>query len=259
VLRRFELYSLTRPRPPGSAALEEACRSCGDFVPEVLFSRVGRNRSDAPVDLVWEHAFDSADAYRGYMVHPFHAAVLDRYLLHDSPERVVTDNDLGAGLVGYHCDGPVFDMDGGIRRLVLLRLDRDAPPDAVHRLTDSLGQAPAHIDAMVVSVMAANSLGQAWFDAVTPVGGRPRWTHLWEQGFVSTDAFEAYRHGPSVPAEAERHGWVGHMGGLVRHSVSVHYDLGGAPGPGAATQGVGTQGVQEKVSEIVRGRSKVIE
>ena len=53
------------------------------------------------LDLVWEHAFASPEAYRRYMVHPYHAGVLDRYLLHDSPERVVIDNDLGAGLVGY--------------------------------------------------------------------------------------------------------------------------------------------------------------
>jgi len=75
---------------------------------------------DAPAQVVWEHAFTSPEAYQRYMAHPFHANVLDRYLLNDSPQRVVVDNDLGAGLVGYHCTGPVFELASGIRRIVLL-------------------------------------------------------------------------------------------------------------------------------------------
>ena len=108
-------------------ALATACRRCGQFIPEVLYSAVGWNLSDAPVHLVWEHAFASPEAYQRYMVHPFHAAVLDRYLLHDSPERVVTDNDLGAGLVGYQCDEPrVRHGRGRAPAVLLLRLDRRA-------------------------------------------------------------------------------------------------------------------------------------
>jgi hypothetical protein len=236
------------------AALEKACRRCGDFVPDVLFSRVGRNRSDAPVDLVWEHAFASPESYRRYMVHPFHAAVLDRYLLHDSPERVVTDDELGAGLVGYHCDGPVFVMGGGVRRLLLLRVDRGAAEADVLRLTEILADAPAQVDHMTVSVVAANSLARAWFDGVTPVGPRPRWTHLWEQGFPTTDALEDYREGSSTPARADRADWKDVAGGLVEEAMSVHYDLDVVP-----AEVVAPQVVQENDSEMVRGRSKVIE
>ena len=253
MLRRFELYSLAGERAPGVAALEDACRRCGEFIPDILFSRLGGNRSDAPLDLVWEHAFASPASYRRYMVHPFHAAVLDRYLLHDSPERVVTDNGLGAGLVGYHCDGPVFHLDSGVRRLVLLRVDRRAPPAALLRFTQILADAPAQVDGMVVSVAAANSLGGAWFDGEAPVGPRPRWTHLWEQGFRTPDALASYRDGTSIPAEAERRGWEGWMDGLVAGALSVHYDL------DPARADVASQGVQENDSEMVRGRSKVIE
>jgi len=228
VLRRLELYSIRTDAPRRRVkALETACARCGRFIPEVLHSRVGWNLSDAPVQLVWEHAFVSADAYQKYMVHHYHAGVLDRYLLHDSPERVVIDNDLGAGLVGYECDGPVFDMSTGVRRLVLLRVDRRATPTAISRLTETLSQGPTDDDRMKLSVVGANTLGAAWFDGVTPVAGRPRWTHVWEQGFLDPDGLEAYRDGPSVLAGAERRGWEGWMNGIVEGAVSLHYPIDG--------------------------------
>ncbi|HXQ60556.1 MAG TPA: Dabb family protein [Acidimicrobiales bacterium] len=234
MIRRFEIYSLRPGAPPGRVrALETACGRCGRFIPEVLHGAVGWNVSDAPVDLVWEHAFASPDAYRRYMVHPYHAAVLDRYLLHDSPERVVVDNDLGAGLVGYDCEGPVFAMTGGVRRLVLLRLNRHASPSVVDRLVSVLANAPGEADQMVLSAVGANTLGSAWFDAVTPIAGRPRWTHLWEQGFASRDDLDAYIDGPSPVAAAERRQWRGVMEDIVERTTSVHYEIDGPrPAPG---------------------------
>jgi hypothetical protein len=226
VLRRFEIYSVRTDAGPGPVrALETACRRSGDFIPEVLHSKVGWNLSDAPAQLVWEHAFASAEAYQRYMVHPYHAAVLDRYLLHDSPERVVTDNDLGAGLVGYHCDGPAYDMAGGVRRLVLLRVDRQAAAADVRRLTHALSRGPADAEQMNLSVVGTNTLGSAWFDAVTAVGGPPRWTHLWEQGFTRIEDLDAYRQGDSPLAEAERRGWDGWMNGVIHSAVSLHYEI----------------------------------
>jgi hypothetical protein len=228
VLRRFELYSLARaPTDEAVRALATACRRCGEFIAEVSHARLGWNLSAAPVQLVWEHAFASPEAYQRYMVHPFHAAVLDRYLLPDSPERVVSDNDLGAGLVGYQCEGPVFAMTKGVRRLVLLRVDGRAAAGQVRRLEEALRQAPAAADQMILSVVGANTLGPAWFDGVTAVGGPPRWTHLWEQGFVDRDGLDAYRRGGSATAEAERRQWDGWMDGIIVKTADVHYDLDG--------------------------------
>jgi hypothetical protein len=175
--------------------------------------------------MVWEHAFGSPEAYQRYMVHPYHASVLDRYLLHDSPERVVVDNDFGAGFVGYTCDGPVFAMAGGLRRLVLLGARRHASPSELDRLVGTLGDAPGEIHQLVVSLVGANTLGSAWFDGVTPVTGRPRWSHLWERGFLDGDGLTAYRDGPSSLADAERRGWEGWMDGIVERSVSLHYEI----------------------------------
>ncbi len=229
MLRRFEIYTVGEAAPEGGVrALETALRRCGEFIPEVLHSRVGWNLSDAPAQLVWEHAFASPGTYQRYMVHQYHADVLDRYLLQDSPERVVADNALGAGLVGYDCDGPVFGLTGGVRRLVLLRVDRAASPTDVSRLVQTLGDAPADDDRMVLSVVGANTLGPAWFDGVTPITGRPRWTHLWEQGFASTGALDDYLHGASPLADVERRRWDGWRDGIVVGAVSLHYETAGA-------------------------------
>ncbi len=236
MLRRIETYRLRPgpdgpvPGPPddGATGFREALGACPHHIPEVLHSAVGRNRSGAPVHLVWEHAFASPEAYRRYMVHPYHATVLDRYILHDSPERVVAGDRLGAGLIGYHCDQPSFRLDGGVRRLVLLRLAADAGPGAVEELGSELVQVPDGVPGMRVSVMAANTLASAWFDGVTPITGPPRWSHLWEQGFDSEADLAAYRAGAHPVAEVERGGdpaWGAWSGGIVTATSDVWYEL----------------------------------
>jgi len=226
MLRRFEVYAL-RPDAPaeGVRALEAACRDCGRFIPEVLDCAVGTNLSDAPVQIVWEHAYASPEAYRRYMVHPYHAVVLDRYLLPDSPERLVIDGPLGAGLYGYGCGAPSYRMRSGIRRLVLLRLEAGVPEAEVQRLGQALERVRPDAPGMVVSVFAPNTMGAAWFDGVTPVMGPPRWTHIWEQGFSSVDALDAYRHGGSALADVERVGWDEWMGGIVKRSAELFYAM----------------------------------
>jgi len=232
MLRRFEVYAL-RPDAPQDRvrALEAACRDCGLFIPEVLDCATGANLSTAPVQLVWEHAYASPEAYRRYMVHPYHAVVIDRYLLPDAPERIAIDGPLGAGLYGYACDAPSYRMTGGVRRLVLLRLDTGAGEDALSEMQGLLEETARHVPGMTVSVLGANSMGSAWFDGVTPVMGPPRWTHVWEQGFVDLDALDAYRRGDSTVADVERAGWEGWMGGIVKRSAELFYEVkaGSAP------------------------------
>ncbi len=229
MLRRVEVYAIAADAPaPAVQRFVEACRRCGRHIPEVLDSAVGWNRSEAPVHLVWEHAFASPEAYRRYMVHPFHATVLDRYILQDSPERVVADDTLGAGLVGYRCDEPAFRLRSGVRRLVLLRLRAGAPADAVERLCHQLHDVPGAAPSMAVSVMAANTMGAAWFDGVTPITGPPRWTHVWEQGFASQRALDEYRQGSSELAVVERGGvaeWARWSDGVVTAVADIHYTV----------------------------------
>ena len=219
MLRRFEIYSLRDSAPPDAvAALRRALRDCGRFIPEVERSAVGTNRSSAPLHLVWEHAYASVDAYRRYMVHPFHAAVLDRYLLVDSPERIVSENSLGAGLVGYTADGPMPDETVGARRLVLLQLGRDADARALRAFTQQVSDARGRWSGMTASVLAENTFGSRWFDAVTPIGGEPAWTHLWEQGFRSVADLDRAQETESCLATARRDG-------IVRRSLELEYEL----------------------------------
>jgi Stress responsive A/B Barrel Domain len=233
VIRRFEIYSLpAAPHDDAVGTLETVFGRCSQYIPDVLYSRVGRNLSDAPVDVVWEHAFASPEAYQRYMVHPYHASVLDRCLLADSPQRLVVDDVLGAGLVGYHCDAPVFELSRGLRRVLVLRLSRRASPEDVHRLTETLSDVASHADEMTLSVVGTNTLGSSWFDGVTPVSGPPRFTHLWEQGFTGVDGLDSYRHGSSAPARAERRGWSDWMGGIIERAVGLHYVIDDTSAPG---------------------------
>ncbi len=184
MLRRFETYRFDPHAPEAARArLRSAFRDASRYLPEVLHSATGANVTDVPVQLVWEHAYRSAADYRRYMEHPFHASVLDRYLLADSPERVVVDSDLGVGLAGYTCDRPDFYLSSGVRRLVLLDM-RMASPGEI----DAMSVVAEEAKDPDVSVFAANTLASAWFDGETPLGAGPRWSHLWEQGFTDHDA-----------------------------------------------------------------------
>ena len=226
MFRRFELYAVRPGAPPEDVhQLARACRDSGRYIPEVLDSAVGINLSEAPVRVVWEQAYASPEAYQRYMVHPYHAAVIDRHILSDNPERVVADDTLGAGLVGYACGEPRYRMAAGVRRLVLLRVDREATGAAVDAMCAHLEAASAAVPAMTVSVVGANTMGSAWFDGVTPIMGPPRWTHLWEQGFGDLAQLEEYRNGPSELAAAERAGWDGWRDGIVVRSAHAFYEI----------------------------------
>ncbi len=224
MLRRFEAYAID-PDADGDAvtALERACRDCGRFIPEVLDSCVGWNLSNAPVHLVWEHAYTFAEAYRRYMVHPYHAEEIDRFLLADSPERVVVDDRLGAGLFGYVCDRPAYRLAGGVRRLVLLATAPGTGEGEVAALREELGRAAEQVPEMTVSVIAANTLAQRWFDGETAIGPTAHWTHLWEQGFTSLDDLAGYLARAGVGGEPEVSG--ARWRAVVARSATLHYEI----------------------------------
>jgi hypothetical protein len=195
MLRRFEAYSFRADADTGLRdRLREALLDSSRRIPEVLHSAIGQPVAGAGADLVWEHGFQSPEAYRRYMEHPFHASVLDRYLLADSPERIVEQSRVGIGLAGYACVGPQYFLPSGIRRLVFLDMRR-ARPEEIELVADLAGRA----DIPEVSVFAANSLAAAWFDGETQLGTGPRWSHLWEQGFEDE---EALRHHLEEAAES---------------------------------------------------------
>ena len=227
MLRRFEMYSLgPNVDPHAIAAMESAFLHAGRYIPELLHSALGRNLSAAPRDVIWEHGYESPAAYQRYMIHPYHAAVLDRFLLRDSPECIVIDSPLSdAGLVGYSCDGTPYRLSAGVRRVTLLSVDQAASPGAMQELEATLGRAYRHTAGMTVCTVARNTMGSRWFDAVTPITAPSRWTHIWEQGFDTLEDLESYRTGESPEAKAERTGWAGWMDGIVTQSAELYYQI----------------------------------
>ena len=178
MLRRLETYGFHPSTTPEQIDdLARVLRRTGWFIPEVLDSAVGRNRSSAGVDLVWEHSYESPAAYARYMCQPYHICILDRYLLPEAPECVTASRrDLMLGLMGYEIDGAPFRRDGGIRRIVALKAATE---------TGDFDAFAAELEArpgLAVSIVAPNTMGLEWF----PTG----WTHLWEQAYDDDDAMQ---------------------------------------------------------------------
>jgi hypothetical protein len=197
-LRRWEMFSL-QPDAPAAARdrLWRAMRDCDRFIPGITRCAVG-STSGGPIELVWETTYESVGAYRTtYMTHPYHAALLDRYLLPDCPERITTTNSLGAGLIGYPVErgrplGPV-----AIRRLLLLDFD-DA--EVAARAAEAVAAAD---DGWSDSILAENTMATRWYDGETDLGFRSAWSHLWDQCFASVEQYDAHRAGDSVAARIE--------------------------------------------------------
>ena len=179
MLRRLETYGFHPATTPEQIDdLARVLRRTGWFIPEVLDSAVGRNRSSAGVDLVWEHSYESPEAYARYMCQP---------VPHLHPRPV----SAAGGTRVHHRVAPRADAraDG-------LRDRRRALParrrDPSHRRAQ--GARPGDFDAFArrrsrrgpasrVSVVAPNTMGLEWF----PTG----WTHIWEQAFDDDDAMQA--------------------------------------------------------------------
>jgi hypothetical protein len=182
MLRRFETYGFaSHATAEVREELARVLRRTGVYIPEVLDSAVGRNRSATGVDLVWEHAYKHPAAYAHYMCHPFHISVLDRYLLPENPECITASRrELQLGLLGYEVDGAPFRVDGGVRRVVAMKTRPDADHAAVAALLAELNARVGAVPEVQASVAAENTMGLEWF----PDG----WTHVWEQAFADEAA-----------------------------------------------------------------------
>lgn len=182
MLRRWEIYSVDPATPREKVEeMERRLLDCQRHLSELLYSAIGYNRSPAGLDVAWEHAYESPESYQRYMVSPYHSNIIDRFLLNDSPERVATDNDTGAGLVGYACEGPVFHLPAGYaRRIALLRLR----PGSAKAFSAIVEKAKAADPSMVLSIFAENSFGTRWMDGVTQIYPEAAFSHIWERGYV---------------------------------------------------------------------------
>ena len=190
--------------------LARAMRDCDRFIPGITRCAVGTNVADGPIELVWETTYQSVGAYATtYMTHPYHAALLDRFLLPDCPERITTTNDFGAGLIGYPVerDRPLDPV--AMRRLLLLDFDDD---DAAQAAATAVAGTD---DGWSDSILAANTMATRWFDGETDLGGRPTWSHLWDQCFRTVDQYEAHLRGDTDAPRIE--------GALTARSAEIRY------------------------------------
>jgi hypothetical protein len=191
MLRRFETYGFA---PHATAddieELARVLRRAGLYIPEVLDSAVGRNRSGVGVDLVWEHAYADPEAYARYMRHPYHICVLDRYLLPEAPECITASRrELALGLLGYEVDGAPFRRSHGIRRVVAMKAAPDASPEHLEAFLGRCNMRATSVPELRVSIAAPNRMGLEWF----PDG----WTHLWEQAYDDEAAMTVAAAGES--------------------------------------------------------------
>lgn len=190
MLRRFEIYPVDPAASDAAkAAMTIGIRDCGKYVPELLHSAIGHAESETTLNFVWEHAYASPGAYQRYMAHPYHAAILDRFLLNDSPEQIILANDYGLGLVGYDIETPDYLLPAGAaRRVVALQLAQ-----GVEQRFAAIAAEEAQRGAMINSIFQYNSFAARWFDGETETGLPTNWTHLWEQGFATMAAARAFQ------------------------------------------------------------------
>jgi hypothetical protein len=198
-LRRWEMFSLAPDAP--AAARERLWRAmghCDRFIPGISRCAIGTNTAGPPIDLVWETTYESVGAYATtYMTHPYHAALLDRFLLPDCPERITTTNTLGAGLIGYRVppDRPLGPV--AIRRLLLLDFD---DPEAAKA---AAAEVDAADDGWSESILAENTMATRWFDGETELGIANAWPYMWDQCFASPAQYEEHRAGRTRAADLE--------------------------------------------------------
>ena len=217
ILRRFEMYSFA-DAPASVAAFARAASECARHIPEVLHSATGQIVGAPPLNFAWEQAYASPESYRRYMEHPFHAAVLDRYLMIDSPECIATSNALGVGLIGYRAEAAEFFLPQGARRIIAMKLRDGAEPAFA-----ALAAAHRGNDGMIISTFKDNWFGPRWFDAETIVDPNPMHSHIWEQGFASLAA-----------AQANADSWRDEAARLTEFMVEMVYAI--EPGYGYATR-----------------------
>jgi hypothetical protein len=174
MIRRFYIMPLNAG--VGDATLQEFLQGFDEtdrFLPGLIDSSAALDFDSRTV--IWENNFVDEATYSGpYMVHPYHAATLDTYLMGDSPQCITHDTFT----VRYQAPAGSRAMEKGVRRLVLMKLAEGADTSVIEGLV-------ARREGVAISVFRPDDVG--WVSAK----GRA-WTHVWEQGFADQEALDRY-------------------------------------------------------------------
>ncbi|ALJ18867.1 NIPSNAP family protein [Microbacterium sp. No. 7] len=181
----------------------------------------GLHDSFAAVDLhsrtvVWEMTFRDEETYTGpYMVHPYHVATIDDFLLGDSPERI--SHDYAA--MRYRMPEGVPRLERGVRRVLLMNLGEGADAGPL----EEYAAAGPH---MPLSVLSTDEV--VWKSSKGSRG--LTWSHIWEQGFEDEAALRAYLATPAGIATSNRDG-LRRLGVDVRSVLVLTYPFALPPAP----------------------------
>jgi len=83
-------------------------------------------------------------------------------------------------------------------------------------LTDRLDHGAAEADELILSVVGANTLGSAWFDAVTQIADPPRWTHCGNKASPASTSSMPTSPVPRRWPPPSGRGFDGWMNGVIR-------------------------------------------
>jgi hypothetical protein len=110
MIRRTYVIALKEDAPADGVrelvrVLEEAPKHIGSM----RWSRVGKNLSRQPHDLIWDHGFDDRAGYLEYHTHPYHCNEIDDYMYLESPRCVA-----GSASSYFYDEGEAVDIDGHV-------------------------------------------------------------------------------------------------------------------------------------------------
>lgn len=179
MIRRFYVMPLKSEATEGM--VDEFVKAVSDsdrFVSGLLDSAAGVDIDSRTV--VWEMTFVDEETYTGpYMVHPYHMATLDNYLIADSPQSLAHDIDT----TRYTLPESAARLESGVRRVVLLKLPAGTDSSALEGLV-------ARSKGMTTSMFSPDNV--AWRFPTKELN----WTHIWEQGFTDMAALNHYLKTP---------------------------------------------------------------
>ena len=189
VIRRYYILPL-RPGVEERRVREflDVLRAADRFIPGLVDSSAALDLDSRTV--VWENTFVDEASYSGpYMVHPFHIAAIDNYVMADSPECLTQD----IYATRFQTPDATQPLRAGLRRVLLLNVE--SPEDA-----EAIRAVAATAEGMEMSAFGADDVG--WVSAK----GRP-WTHIWEQAFTDAGQLRRYLSTRDGIARSSREGF----------------------------------------------------
>jgi hypothetical protein len=139
--------------------------------------------------VIWENNFVDEETYYGpYMLSPYHAESLDKYIVVESPECISHDIFTARYIVPEGTPR----LEKGIRRLLLLHIADDCDTSAFEAYA-------AQLKGIATSVFSPENV--VW---VSPKGRSC--THVWEQGFTDMAEMDRFLSSPEGKATSSFEG-----------------------------------------------------